>query len=109
MIRETLDPGANHVYLFDYSSAIWMTERTSTGASSSYQSLVSATLPYWIKLVRSGNVFTMYSSADGVNWLLGTSQTVSMAQSVYIGLAVSNRTTSSLATATFDNVSVTSP
>ena len=28
MIRETLDPGANHVYLFDYSSAIWMTERT---------------------------------------------------------------------------------
>jgi hypothetical protein len=51
----------------------------------------------------------MYGSADGVSWLLGTSQTVSMAQSVYIGLAVSNRTTSSLATATFDNVSVTSP
>ena len=108
MIRETLDPGANHVYLFDYSSAIWMTERTSTGASSSYQSFGSATLPYWIKLVRSGNVFTMYSSADGLNWVLGTSQTVSMAQSVYIGLAVSNRTTSSLATATFDSVSVSS-
>jgi len=110
MIRETLDPGANHVYLFDYSSAIWMTERTSTGASSSYQSLGSATLPYWIKLVRSGNVFTMYGSADGVNWVqLGTSQTVSMAQNLYIGLAVSSRSTSSLATAAFDNVSVTSP
>jgi regulation of enolase protein 1 (concanavalin A-like superfamily) len=110
MVRETLDPGANHVYLFDYSSAIWMTERTSTGASSSYQSLGSATLPYWIKLVRSGNVFTMYGSADGLNWVqLGTSQTVSMAQSVYVGLAVSSRSTSSLATAAFDNVSVTSP
>src|SRR5271167_4978874 len=109
MIRETPDPGANHVYLFDYSSAIWMTERTSTGASSTYQSLGTATLPYWIKLIRSGNVFTMYGSADGVNWLqLGTSQTISMAQSVYVGLAVSNRTTDSLATATFDSVSVSS-
>ncbi len=109
MIRETLDPGANHVFLFDYSSAIWMTERTTTGASTSYNSFESATLPYWIKLTRSGNVFTMYASADGVNWLpQGTSQTVSMAQSVYVGLAVSNRTTSSVATATFDSVSVNS-
>jgi len=107
MIRETLNAGASHVYLFDYSSAIWMTERTSTGASSSYQSMGSATLPYWIKLARSGNVFSMYGSPDGVNWVqLGTSQTVSMAQNVYVGLAVSNRTTSSLATATFDGVSV---
>jgi hypothetical protein len=110
MIRETLNPGANHVYLFDYSATLYMTERTSTGASSSYQSLGSGTLPYWIKLARSGNVFTMYSSADGVNWVpLGASQTVSMAANVYVGLAVSSRSTSSLATATFDNVLITSP
>jgi regulation of enolase protein 1 (concanavalin A-like superfamily) len=110
MIRETLDAGANHVFLFDYSSTTYMTERSSTGASSSYQPLGSATLPYWIKLARSANVFTLYGSADGVNWVqLGTSQTVSMAQNVYVGLAVSSRNTSSLATASFDNVSVTSP
>jgi regulation of enolase protein 1 (concanavalin A-like superfamily) len=112
MIRETLNPAANHVYMFDYSSTatIYLTERTSTAASSSYQYLGSGTLPYWIKLVRSGNVFTMYESPDGLNWVqLGTSQTVSMAPSVYVGLAVSNRTTSSLATATFDHVSVISP
>jgi hypothetical protein len=98
--------------MFDYSSTatIYLTQRTSTGASSSYQYLGSGTLPYWIKLARSGNVFTMYESPDGLNWVqLGTSQTVSMAPSVYVGLAVSNRTTSSLATATFDHVSVISP
>lgn len=33
MIRETLDPGANHVFAFEYSSAVWMTERTSTGGT----------------------------------------------------------------------------
>src|SRR5712692_12054304 len=111
MIRETLNPAANHVYMFDYSSTatIYLTQRTSTGASSSYQYLGSGTLPYWIKLARSGNVFTMYESPDGLNWVqLGTSQTVSMAPSVYVGLAVSNRTTSSLATATFDHVSLSS-
>src|SRR6266481_4609273 len=109
MIRETLDPGANHVFLFDYSSSSYLTERTATGASSTYQYLGSAALPYWIKLARSGNVFTLYGSLDGLNWAqLGTSQTVSMAQNVYVGLAVSNRTTSALATATFDSVSVSS-
>ncbi len=107
MIRETLNPGASHVYVFDYSSSLWMTERTSTGASSSYQSLGSGA---WMKLVRSGNVFTAYGSSDGVNWAqLGASQTVSMASSVYVGLAVTNHTTSSTATATFDNVSLTIP
>jgi len=40
---------------------------------------------------------------------LGTSQTVSMAQNVYVGLAVSSRSTSSLATATFDGVLLTKP
>ena len=109
MIRETLGAGANHVYLFDYSMSLLLTDRTTTGASSSYQSVGSLTLPYWIKLTRSGNVFTMYGSLDGVNWTqLGTSQTVSMAPSVYMGLAVSNRNTASTATATFDSVSVSS-
>src|SRR5437879_4119770 len=107
MIRETLNPGSNHVFLFNYSSSSYLTERTGTGASSTYQYLGSAALPYWIKLARSGNVFTLYGSLDGLNWApLGASQTVTMAQNVYVGLAVSNRTTSALATATFDSVSV---
>ena len=70
--------------------------------------------PSWVDqdvgVKRSGNVFAMYGSSDGVNWTqVGASQTVTMASSVYLGLAVSNRTTTSLATATFDNVFITSP
>ena len=52
MIRETLSPGADHVYLFDYSSQLLQTERTTSGTSSSYTSVGSATLPYWIKAKR---------------------------------------------------------
>jgi hypothetical protein len=64
-------------------------------------------LPYWVKLVRSGSTFSSYASANGVNWVqVGTSRTISMAQNVYFGLAVSANNNSALATATFDNVSV---
>jgi len=108
MIRETLNAGASHVFLFDYSASSFATERTSAGASSSYQSFASIpALPYWLKLVRSGNVFTMSGSSDGVNWVPLGSQTVTLAQNVYIGLAVSNRPTA-VATAAFDSVSVSS-
>ena len=110
IIRETLNAGASNVFLFDYSGSTFATERSSTGATSSYQSLASIpALPYWLKLVRSGNVFTMWGSSNGASWVQLESQTVSMAQNVYIGLAVSSGTTSSLATATFDNLSFTTP
>jgi len=109
MFRETLDSGANHAFAFQYSSQLWMTERTTTGASTSYQTLGGGAVPYWVKLNRSGNIFTSYGSPDGINWVqLGSSQTVSMATNLYVGLAVTNRTTASLATATFDNVSISS-
>ena len=105
MVRETLNSGANHVFLFDYAPSVLATERTSTGSSSAYQFVGSATPPNWLKLVRAGNVFTMYGSTNGTTWTqLGTTQTATMAPNVYVGLAVSNRNTSSLAIATFDNV-----
>ncbi len=64
-------------------------------------------LPYWVKLVRSGNTFSGYVSPDGLNWLpVGTAQTISMAPNVFIGLAVSADNNTVLATATFDNVSI---
>jgi hypothetical protein len=110
MMRETLNSAANHVFVFDYVPSVLATERTSTGSSSTYQWVGSATPPNWLKLVRSGNVFTMYGSSNGTAWTqLATSQTVTMAPNVYVGLAVSNRNTASLATATFDNVSLTTP
>jgi hypothetical protein len=71
---------------------------------------MSVTLPYWIKVSRTGNTFTSFTSLDGVNWTQrGTGQTINMAQTVYLGLVVNSGSTSALTTATFDNVSITTP
>jgi RHS repeat-associated protein len=112
MIRETLDAGAtfaSEIYN-GYFAYLMLYDRPTTGGSLSIQNgAYSTTLPYWMKLVRSGSTFTGYSSTDGVNWVQsGTSVTVNMAQNVYIGLMVSSTYTTTLATATFDGVSVSS-
>jgi hypothetical protein len=112
MIRETLTAGSTNAKTADWTGygAIYFDARTSTGGSTSEPGSVSATLPYWVKVTRSGSSFSSYTSLDGVNWTqLGTSQTISMAQNVYVGLAVNSGSSSALATATFDNVSVTAP
>jgi hypothetical protein len=63
----------------------------------------------WYKLVRSGNTFTGYASADGSTWVQQGSQTISMASTIYVGFAVTSTDTSHVTTATFDNVTITSP
>ncbi len=110
MIRDSLSAGSTSAFVAYRASSGYFVIRTTAGANSTYQTLATATLPYWVKLVRSGNTFTGYTAPDGVTWSqVGTTQTISMAQNVYIGLAVSSDTTSALSTSTIDNVSITTP
>ena len=112
MIRETLNSGSVNSKIADWPAygSIYFDLRTTTGGSTSEPGSGSATLPYWVKVVRSGNSFSTYMSANGTNWTqVASTQTVTMAQNVYIGLGVTSGSTSILGTATFDNVSVTSP
>jgi hypothetical protein len=83
--------------------------RTSTGGSTSFTNSGAISAPYWVKLVRNGNVFSAYISPNGTSWTqVGGNQTISMATSVYVGLAVSSNdnNNNSLITATFDSFSV---
>ncbi len=77
--------------------------RTSTSASSASGAGASHVAPYWVRVVRNGSTFTAYASSDGNTWTqVGTPQTITMANSVYIGLAVCNH--GGTGTATFDSV-----
>lgn len=110
-IRETLSPTATNAQSYYANTAMWMGERTATGGNAAYQVGPSQlTLPYWMKVVRSGSTFNGYASSDGVNWVqIGTSQTINMAQNAYVGFEVYSNDNSTLATATFDSVSLSNP
>ena len=111
MIRETTNSNstfASTSYSFS-AGQFSMSYRATTGGSPGGQSGgSSATPPYWLKVTRSGNSFSSYFSLDGTFWSqIGSTVTISMASSVYIGLAVDSGATGTLQTSTFDNVSVT--
>ncbi len=63
-------------------------------------------MPYWVKLVRSGDTFSGYVSADGVDWHRVDDISVPMGKKIYAGLAVSAHNNSELNSAMFDNVGV---
>ncbi|MDR3646924.1 MAG: BNR-4 repeat-containing protein [Candidatus Babeliales bacterium] len=65
--------------------------------------------PIWLKLVRSGNAFSSYTSLDGINWTqVGTTQTIVMNNTIYVGLASYSANTPDMFTSTVDNVHVIS-
>ena len=107
MIRETLTAGSTHAFmLVSAAKGVAFQWRPTTGGTSASISGTLSAPPRWVKLVRAGDVFTGYESADGTTWTAVGSQTIAMAQTVYVGLAVTSHSTSASTTASIDNVSV---
>jgi regulation of enolase protein 1 (concanavalin A-like superfamily) len=52
-----------------------------------YTSIPGSVNPYWLRLVRKGDLFTAYSSADGNTWKKVGEKTLVLPASLYIGLA----------------------
>ena len=107
MIRKSLDGGAaNAAALFSEEPSTYFEDRTTDGGNTNHPPSVYADVPYWVKLVRSGNTFTGYGSTDGTTWTQMGSDTITMDTTVYVGLAVTSHNDGTLASATFDHVSV---
>jgi regulation of enolase protein 1 (concanavalin A-like superfamily) len=109
MIRETLATNAVDCLMDIMASNggenIW---RTATGGSCSSVVVSGITPPYWVRVTRSGSKLIGYRSADGTTWTPVATNTITMANSVNIGLFVCSHNNSALCTVTFTNV-VASP
>jgi RHS repeat-associated protein len=112
LIRETLDTAALNAFTTDFpQNGFFMQSVRSVvgGNESNIGNSSGQSLPYWVKLARSGNSFSSYISADGSNWSqVGATEIISMNTNVMVGLAGSGHSNTTLASVTFDNVSVTS-
>jgi regulation of enolase protein 1 (concanavalin A-like superfamily) len=108
MIRETLSASSTFAAtLITPGNGIEFDARTSTGASDiAPVSGVAGSAPYWLRITRSGNTFTSAVSSDGNTWTTLGSQTITMANTIYLGLCVCAHDTTQLNTSTFDNVSI---
>jgi hypothetical protein len=107
MIRESLAASSKHALLaLTANNGIGFVRRTSTGGSSSVSTASGATA-YYLKLIRNGSTITAYRSSTGTSWTqVGSAVTISMTSTVFIGLAVCSKNPSTLCTATFTNVTL---
>ncbi len=105
MIRENLSQDSINAFIAITSqNGALFSFRTNSGASSS-SSAGSGTAPYWVKLIRTGNLFTGFSSADGINWNQAGSMDLPMTANAFVGLAVTAHNNTTMNTATFANFS----
>jgi regulation of enolase protein 1 (concanavalin A-like superfamily) len=108
MIRETLNAGSRHAsMLTSISKGYAFQRRPETGGLSVHTSGGSGSPPGWVRLVRSGDRFDAYRSADGVSWTAVGSDTIPMADTVYVGLAVTSHNTSTATTSVMSSVKIT--
>jgi hypothetical protein len=107
MMRETLAPGSRHASMFvSPGKGLAFQRRLAANYDSTNTSGGEGTAPYFVKIKRAGNTFFAYRSLDGSNWTLVGSETIPMASSIYVGVAVGSHAYGALATATFASTSV---
>jgi len=108
MIRETLDAGSAHAFVAvtpDHGVAFQRRPAAEQASVSTDAAGVAA--PYWVKLTRTGNVFTAQHSADGSTWtdlVASPAVQIPMAGNVYVGLAVTSHDAAISTAAEFSNV-----
>ena len=112
MIRESATANSPHAFIFIDAASVnsvanraRFSFRSTSGGSTTFSNGTGQVIPVWLKVERVGNVFTAYVSADGVTYsTVGSSVTISMANTVQVGAAVCSRDASSVNTSTFDNI-----
>ena len=107
MIRETSAANSIHAMLVVApGNGFSFQRRTSTGGASSFTAggALNAAPNNWVRVVRSGNTITASKSSDGATWTQVGSMSISMANSVQIGLSVTAHNNAALSTVVFDRV-----
>ena len=103
MMRETLSAGSRHAFmLVSAGKGAVFQRRTATGGSSSSTAAgTTIAAPHYVKLTRAGSTITAYRSTDGATWTMVGSDTIPMASTIYVGVAVTSHVAGVLATASF--------
>jgi len=115
MIRQSLDADSRFVYaIVSYSSGVSFGWRQQTAGTCASVTQTGVAAPQWVKLTRTGDVFTAQYSADGKTWLdlknadgTAAKTTVAMTGPVSIGLCVTSHNAAAITTAVMSGAATT--
>jgi hypothetical protein len=108
MIRASLDPGApNAAMLLTAGNVCAFQARTTAGGATSSVGGGYFNPPYWVKITRTGNLFTGYIGVGGGSWQVVGSQEIVMPAQVYVGVAGSSHTAAAQTVISFTDIAVT--
>jgi len=108
MIRETLAPDSRHAFaLVSAASGYGFQRRIDPAGISQLTGGTATQAPGWVRLVRTGSRIDAYQSTDGSTWSAIGSDTVAMADAVYVGIATTSHNTSTATHAVLDSFKVT--
>ena len=108
MFRETVAAGAKYAFMsFTGNGGSVFQSRAITDNFPASTDGPPAKMPDWLKLVRTGDIFTGYVSADGKTWTSVGTATIPMKKAINAGLALASHNNSVVNSTLFDNVSVT--
>ena len=107
MIRENVTAGSAHALAGLSSQLGYFFERRPTADDvSTSTDGGAAAVPGWVRLNRTGSLITASRSVDGLTWTVMGSDSFTMADTVYAGIAVTSHNVNTATTAVLDNLSM---
>jgi M6 family metalloprotease-like protein len=105
MIRETLAADSRHALTAVSAASGLAFQRRIAPAGPSLHTGLAGAAPRWVRLRRTGNLFTAFVSADGAAWTQMGAETIAMGTAVWAGLAVTSHDNAALSTDEFESIS----
>ncbi len=106
-MRESLASGSKMVTLkTQLTNFVRREVRSATNGVKATQQLPALPPAQWLRIQRVGNVFSLQTSVNGINWSPAGSVTVSMNNCLLVGIFAESINFNTTTTAVFDNVSI---
>lgn len=109
MMRESLDVSAKDVVtlIAPNKNGAAFSFRLTTGGNPGESWTLNLEDLNWVRLTRTGDVFTSFVSKDGVEWIKIGTRKIALASSLYIGLASASYNPAFMQATTFESVVIT--
>jgi hypothetical protein len=115
MIRDSLNGGSTQAIMAMTANtdgaagngASFQYRATTNGVSANSDSSVAVKAPYWVKIERTGDTLTGYTSADGKAWSPVGTTAITMTDPVQVGLAVTSHVAGENRTYQFESIAST--